>query len=68
MGTRTAETVGVLQGLLDRKRHLEIEIQKIDSQLEEHGISDLLDKIPESGNLQLIKSYFANQWFNTNQK
>ena len=60
---RNAETVGNLQGLIDKKRELELEIQKIDHQLEENGVTDILDKVPEPPNVTMIKGYFAKRWF-----
>ena len=60
---RNAETVGNLQALIDKKRELELEIQQIDHQLEENGVIDILDKVPEHPNVTMIKGYFANKWF-----
>jgi len=60
---RNAETVGNLQGLIDKKRELELEIQQIDHQLEENGVTDILDKVPEHPNVTMIKGYFAKKWF-----
>ena len=62
---RKVETVGNLQTLINKKRQLELEIQKIDHQLDENGVRDILDKVPDTDNIKLIKGYFANRWFGT---
>jgi len=60
---RKVDTVGNLQALINKKRQLELEIQKIDHQLEENGVIDILDKVPEHPNVTMIKGYFAKKWF-----
>ena len=60
---RKVETVGNLQALINKKRQLELEIQKIDHQLDKNGVTDILDKVPDTDNVKLIKGYFADHWF-----
>ena len=54
---RKVDTVGNLQALINKKRQLELEIQKIDHQLEENGVTDILDKVPDANNVKLLKVF-----------
>ena len=63
---RKVETVGNLQALINKKRQLELEIQKIDHQLDENGVRDILDKVPETEvatRLRLRNQPVPFRWF-----